>query len=495
MKRSSSTAERADAGGSTDYTRLYKAGAVLCYMGILVQLPYSLTSSMSEYPAGRILFFLLYFAGIPLGYAVQALSGKIFGLEQTALGDYSYEDSRRYYSFPKAFLCHFASAGVLIAVISLLGKYWYLYRSYYDYNSVIPLFVGLGTAAMTEVGGWLWFFPYNSLVSMSKIGVFGVILLILLILFFGRSAFGFGSVLDNVCLIFICLSIALFLLILNQSFITRSFGVGKLFGVNDNAKRYSVRIVGIYLAFVFGAPFLLTVVLRLLLFILKILGRASIAMMIGAMPSEKKNDPGSAVITDGGGNAQQLQTQPPLPGWYLILIVLALVLAGVVLYLLFPAFRKKAKHGIEKLRAFIRSLLSLRFNFRSRRRGKTENINYVDTEARTRKRNSAFFGRQDNTPDYRDFERRLDALPTLSRKLRYAYAVAARLLIHQNCQINPSDTPRELSKKVQKRSLIPDIGDLTEVFEQVSYREKEMEGSDAQNTLERLKVLVRQYFC
>ena len=492
MKLFSSTVkETVDAAKTTDYTRLYKCAAVICYTGILIQLPNFLTTMMSEFSRGRLVFFLFYLAGVPLGYAVQTFAGKLFGLRHITVGEYTYEDSRRYYKIHQAFLCHLAAVAALLFVNAFLTKNWTLYRSYEDYHSIIPLIVGLGTAFMVEAGGYLWFFPYNALISMRRIGPLGVLALIdfLAAVFNADAGRGWGFT-DLLCLLCLYLAVALFLLVLNQSFITRSFGASQLFGVNDNAKRYSVRIVGVFLCIVFGAPFLLVFAMKLVFSILKLLGRASVAVMIGRQPQARAEAP----VMDSMENAAGQLQQRTVVGWWLpVLVILGLVFLGIVSYMNFPGFRDKVKELWEMLRQLFRFLRTSHSDWRYRKRYRGENINYVDTEERTRKRSAAFFGRQDDTMSYRDFEKKLDSLPALSEKLCYAYAVAARLLQHQNCQIIKSDTPREIAGKVRRRSLISDIDHLTDVFEQLHYRESVPDASDAPLVLERLKSVVRQY--
>ena len=489
---SSRVRENADAARVTDYTRLYKCGAVVCYAGLFVQIPNFLTVLMSEYSVGRLVFFLFYLSGIPVGYAVQALAGRLFSISRTSLGEYTYEDTRRYYRFFEAFLCHIAAVLALIAVNAFLGKHWELYRSYEDYHSVIPLFVGLGTAFMVEMGGYLWFFPYNALISMRRIGPLGVLVLIDFLVSVMNAGSGIPHAgFDILNLSMLYLSVALFMLILNQSFITRSFGASQLFGVNDNAKRYSVRVVGVFLVIVFGAPFLLVLALKLAFSLLKMLGRASIAVMIGRQPQAAKTE--QVIVDSAEGTLERLPQHTVPGGWLILFIVLGLALVGLIVFLYIPTFREKFRTFLELLRRLWRFLCTSHSDWRRRRRFRGENINYVDTEERTRKRSAAFFGKQESAPTYRDFEKKLDALPSLSEKVCYAYAVAAHLLEHQNCQITRSDTPREIAGKVRKRSLVPGIESMTDVFEQLHYREASPDEQNAPRTLEELKAVVKLY--
>ncbi len=482
-KAKSPNAEHQVRNSNTDYSRFYQMGAVAVY--ILVALPFCAKFTMPYFGQWYLQWMmLLLFIGCALaGYGLQILGARIFRLHRKEMV-YTYEDTTRRYRFEQAIVVHLGTIVVFFLTMRLGWTLLYYFGNYYDEYSIVPYSIALFCAVMVELGGYLWFIPYNTLISMRRIGTIGILLFINFIVTGGgqHTLFGFIN------LFALCTTIALFVLLLNQAFITRPYGGKIARGINDEAKRYSARIVGIALACIAGFSIVtmsfITSVVSLWYAFLKFC-LAGIAKNNNADEREIRE----IYEQDLAGEVLKL---PRGEADYWIFVFGALCVISVVLLVIL--FTPGLKDKIHAWIAYLKEVLDFFFLPHSERRklrARQEYLNFVDTVEQTNTGGS-MVRPAEHIKTYTDFKRLLDAIPDNDDKIRYAYAVAAAQLRHQRCGVGLSDTPREIARKVADRGLIEDIDRLTADFERIQYENAPLDHSGTV-TLERLCTLIRGY--
>ena len=478
------TPDNAVKNTNTDLSRFYQMGAVAVY--ILVALPFCAKFTMSYFSQWYLqMFLIVLFVGCALaGYGLQMLGAKLFHLERKAKV-FTYEDTTKRYRPEQAILVHLGAIPIFFLTLHLGWTLLFYFGRYYDEYSIVPYSVALFCFVMTELGGYLWFIPYNTLISMRRIGTIGILLFINFIVTGGHQNALFG----NLNLLALCLTISLFVLLLNQAFITRPYGGKIARGINDESKVYSARIVGIALGCV-GAASVLTMSLI-----------AAVVSLFYAIV--KFCAAGMAVVDNADDREIQQIYEQDLAGevlklpkgqadyWATVFVILAVLSILVIVVLFTPSLREKVRN----LWAYIKEIFYFLFTPHSelrKTRTRREYLNFVDVVEQTNTASKTAIRPADNIKTYTDFKRQLDALPTNDDKIRYAYAVAAAQLRHQRCGVGLSDTPREIARKVRSHGLVDDIERLTADFERIQYENEPLVHS-GEVTLERLCALIRGY--
>ena len=468
---------------NSDRSRLYQTGAVAVYL--LVALPCCANFTMPFFSQWYLkLLFLLLFIGCALaGYGLQLLGARLFHMERKEQV-FTYEDTTRRYRPEQAIIVHLGAVPIFFLSLRL-GWLLLFHFGHYDSYSIIPYTVALFAFVMTELGGYLWFIPYNSLISMRRIGTIGVILFINCLITFSSPTSLFG-ILNLTAL---CMTIALFVLLLNQSFITRPYGGKIARGINDESKVYSARIVGIALGGVAAASVLMTSFIAAIVKLFYAIVKFCMAGM-AVVNSADDREINEIYMEDLAGQALKLP-RGQADYWTTVFVILAVLSILVIVILFTPSLREKA----QQIWAYIKEIFYFLFTPHSelrKNRSRREYLNFVDVVEQTNTASKTALRPADNIKTYTDFRRQLDALPTNDDKIRYAYAVAAAQLRHQRCGVGLSDTPREIARKVKSHGLVDDIERLTADFERIQYENEPLVHS-GEVTLERLCALIRGY--
>ena len=479
--------ERNSLESNTDYSGLYQAGAVACYL--LLVLPFCALLTLSYYPSTpiQLLLIAVYLAFGVAGYLLQMLGAHIFRLERKPQV-FSYEDTTRRYRFSQAIVVHLGAVLAVLLMLRVSRTLRFHLGIWDDGYSLVPPMTALSAFVMTELGGYLWFFPYSTLISMRRIGTFGFPLLInsLCSFFYGQ-----GSVFSFFNVAVLLLLFALFMLLLNQAFITRPYGGKIARGINDAAKGYSARIVGgaaalIVAASVVSMAFIITVVS-----IWYAIVKAITARWV-AQTTYDERAVQEVLQQDLAGEALRLP-RGQADYWVVVFVVLTVIAIVFLVILWTPTLRERVKELIAMLREFL-AFLFLSPSQRRLLRQKTtrEYLNFVDEVETTRAASQGSVLHADAFRTYAEFRRQLDVCSTMDEKIRFAYAVAAVQLRHQRCGVGKSDTPREIARKVKNHNLVEDIDRLTADFECLQYENGVLQHS-GQVTLDRLCALIHAY--
>lgn len=482
-RTSSSDPSRSLRGTNTDFSRLYKAGAVLCYLFAVLPFCEMFTIPTIRSVFGQAVVMLLYLAFGLFGYAAQMLGGRLLHIGRKP-EVYSYEDRTKRYRIEYAAVCH---VGAVLVYLMMLFLSRHLFSGWFEYDtqdSVFPYILAVFSFVMTELGGYLWFIPYNTLISMRRIGFIGFVLLCIFILHRMLGLQGISPVDTAVHALSLVCVIILFVLLLNQAFITRPYGGKIARGINDAAKVYSARIVGIALGFVgVASVFTMSVIVAvvniwyaILKFFLAQMKSRSAGGDMDAVKEVMDQDPAGEVLE---------MTYRQMDSWELVFGILAVI----SILCMIPAVRTSLITLWKRLKEILSFFLHPDRTHRQMQQ-KRENLNFVDVEEKTRKATHAAARRAETCQSYAAFTRRLDGFQTLDEKIRFAYAVAAVQLRHKNCGVRASDTPREIAGKVKRHGLIEDIDSLTADFERLQYENKTL-GHAGEETLARLCAIIR----
>ncbi len=472
---------------NTDFSRLYKCGATLSYL--LSALPFIAMFVLPTFGTayGIQLFLLLYLVlcGVA-GYGLQMLGGRLMHIERKP-EVYSYEDKTRRYRVEQALFCHIGAVALLLLSTQLGRIMTYHFAGYYDQYSLYPILIAMFAFFMTEFGGYLWFIPYNTLISTRNVAMMAFVLFGAHLLY---RMYGFGvgyPVVDFARYLSLIVILILFVLLLNQAFITRPYGGKIARGINDAAKIYSARIVGLALAIVAGMSVVAMAVLVALTRLGFAIGKFFLAQLVSSQTGGDMDRIEEVLATDYAGDLLDLPRQQ-MDNWVVLFIVLSAIIITFLIVLFTPALREKFKELI----AYLKEAFRLLFRTPHERRTKQtrETLNFVDIEEKTRVNLRGNIVRTDDIRNYADFAKRLEQFSTTEEKIKYAYAVCAIRLRHQNLGVRASDTPRELSRKVKERDLITDIDALTATFERLQYENAAL-GAGDENTLSRLCVILQ----
>ncbi len=482
--KKSNASDNAVKNTNTDLSRLYQCGAVAVY--ILAVLPFCTKFTMPYFGQWYLqLLLLVLFVGCALaGYGLQLLGARLFHLRRKE-AVYSYEDTTRRYRFEQAILVHLGTLSAFFLTMRLGWTLLYYFGNYFDEYSIVPYSIALCCAVMVELGGYLWFIPYNTLISMRRIGTIGVVLLINFLVTGGYQNTLFG----NLNLFSLCMTIALFVLLLNQAFITRPYGGKIARGINDESKVYSTRIVGIALGCVAAASVLM---MSLIAAVVSLWYAFLKFCLAGIAKNNNADDREIQEIyqQDLAGEVLKLP-RGQADYWVAVFAILAVISVVVILIFFVPGWKEKIRGWWAYLKEVFYFFFRPHSEWRTPRT-RREYLNFVDTVESTNAGNGTQRRPADHIKTYTDFKRQLDAIEGNDDKIRYAYAVAAAQLRHQRCGVGLSDTPREIARKVRERGLIDDIDRLTADFERIQYEDGSLEHSGTV-TLERLCTLIRTY--
>jgi len=479
---------------NTNYRFLYQAGAVVCHLLLYVPFPVILTVRYFEPQWIHALLFAFNFIFGLLGYGVQWIGMRILRVEKNRDEVFDAESSGKHYQASEAVLVHVLAVGVFFLMYTVGAAMVQTFSEQTVRQSLIPVLIAGGCAAMTEIGGYLYFVPHAVLVSLRQVYFSGVVcfinFIITLVYRLGKISFVF-STMNTLCLL---IMMGCFMLLLNQEYITKPYGGKVARGINDSAKGYSVRVVLIAIAAIIivsiAVMSLITAIVSMLAAILKFFVARAVAKKSYSGVEEVR---GVLDENIAGSVLQMSSSQTDI--WMVLFCIIFLIGILGALILMIPAMRAWAKRMLDAFKRFF-AFLFKRPQFRKRRRLiQRDYLNFVDTVEETRgARND---GRMDakDISDYKVFLNQLETYETIEKKIGFAYAVVAVQLRHKNCSVRMDDTPRQISEKVQKRNLISDIAELTSVFEQIQYEEKTFVQGDlhAQATLDRLCVLLSMY--
>ena len=447
--------------GNHDFSSLYKGFAVICYLFLTVHFACIMTLGLHTTADIHPLVFCYYLACALIGYGIQWLTGIIFRIVRPK-AENNYEDIKRRYKPLQAIPCHIFAI-IWFGIANDIGMAIYReYAIYFVRDSIYPMIFAIGGFILMEYGAYLWFFPYNVLVSMRSIAIVGVMMLIqtVVLVYVRGLPLGFYN-LSLVVTEF--LAILIYMVLLNQVFLTRQYD-NRVSYVNDAAKLYSTGVViGAASAIILMAQVVRVILIVLLKILEQILGRMFVEGETGTTP-----------ISYGGGygGMQKLfDGEDASNNGLIAMLLLGLLFVTLFIIIASPAIRERLLLLWERLLSDLAEFFKLKKKYR-----KTEPIEerFVDTVENLTRRT----GKHDGLPSLAAFERQLSRISTSEEKYAYAYSVYAKYMEQSHGRVLVSDTPRERSEKVRSDDRYPDAGQYAEVFEEVRYADGNVTGED-----------------
>ena len=443
--------------GNHDFSSLYKGFAVICYLFLTVHFACIMVLGLHTASPIHPWIFCYYFGCAMAGYGIQHLTGMIFRIVRPK-AENNYEDIKRRYKPVQAIPCHILAV-IWFGIANDIG--FEILREHaivFSHNSIYPLIFAIGGFILMEYGAYLWFFPYNVLVSMRSIAIVGVMMLIqtVVLVYVRGLALGFYN-LSLVVTEF--LAILIYMVLLNQCFLTRQYD-NRVSYVNDAAKLYSTSVViGAASAIILMAQVVRVILIVLLKILEQILGRMFVEGETGTTP-----------ISYGGGygGMQKLfDGEDASSNGLIAMLLMGLLFVTLFIIIASPAIRERLLLLWEQLLADLAEFFKLKKKYR-----KTEPIEerFVDTVENLTRRTE----KHNVLPSLASFERQLSRITEPEEKYAYAYSVYAKYMELSHSRVLVSDTPRERSDKVRSDERYPDAGQYAEVFEEVRYADKIM---------------------
>ena len=439
--------------GNHDFSSLYKGFAVLCYLFLTVHFACIMVLGLHTASPIHPWIFCYYFGCALAGYGIQYLTGLIFRIVRPK-AENSYEDMKRRYKPVQAIPCHIFAV-VWFGIANDLG--FEILREHaiiFSHNSIYPLIFAIGSFILIEYGAYLWFFPYNVLVSMRSIAIVGVMMLIqTVVLVYIRGGFGLGFY--NLSLVVTeFLAILIYMVLLNQCFLTRQYD-NRVSYVNDAAKLYSAGVVA-GAASIIG---LMAQVVRVILIVLlKILEQ-----ILGRMFNE--GETGTTPYSPGfgyGGMQKLFDGEDASSNGLIAMLLLGLLFVTLFIIIVSPGIRERLLQLWEQLLADLAEFFKLKKKYRPAVHVEER---FVDTVENLTRRT----GKRDGLPSLAAFERQLSRIVEPEEKYAYAYSVYAKYMELSHGRVLVSDTPRERTRKVCEDDRYPEAGQYAEVFEELRY--------------------------
>ena len=93
----------------------------------------------------------------------------------------------------------------------------------------------------------------------------------------------------------------------------------------------------------------------------------------------------------------------------------------------------------------------------------------------------------------RDFNSEMAGLKSDEEKLSYSYMVMISLLSELNTSLRAADTPRELAGKIAATMEFPQIGEITNLIEEIKYAEAAGDADTSARVLTSVRTMVERH--
>ncbi len=351
----------------------------------------------------------------------------------------------------------------------------------YRIDSPFPMMAAVGTFICLLTGIVLWFYPLEKIVNIRLVVPLGACSAALIIaIMISGTVF---SVLSSICffVLFVCV-----ILLLNQSYIARSYRGSVVSVMTPEARLYNMRLMLYMIGAVAAAGALIYVILS---------GGATLGLMIlfttlyqllnQSEYSEEVqyHDPDLAA---GEFRKSVFRGSPAAEFVFYIFLVI------LVLFIIFVVFRR-LREIAAGIGAWINEVISFWVIAKSFWvPTEIEILNYTDEE--TKLQDAAirdYHAMAERAQTYEDFLARLNALPTMDEKMSFAYSMMLRACRKAGIQLKTSDTPRQACEKL-RRFDIADSEELTAAFELVKYAEQDL-GERTAEAIQAMCAVVKKY--
>ncbi len=429
--------KRAAKKAAPEYNKVDAACKLIAGAGILM-FTLEIVSLMRNISGFYTVFLPPVAAGYIFGFLFQGFVLRRHGWRMKV--DRSWDGGTRYFVFRYS-LPTLAALGLAVIPVALL----------LPWSPV--MFIAAGC-----VGMYAMFYPYDRLYSMRQFFVYFSASMVICVLSLVFQAGGMATI----CF---CVQAACGVVILNQTCVTRSFDGAAVTKINDRARLANMRMIlaGLFLTLIAGvlAYMFLSGMYTLLKYIFF---TVLLSILRGSSSSTRHNFAG----TDGEGEYQNLLRQTSTGD----AINMVFAVAMILLIILFEVAtgNTAVKRFFEVIKGLIDAVLS--FFLGGERYAPPPEISYADTVVSTMTAASRRRERAEVIPErltVREYELNLRMMKSDEEKLNYSYRVMTNLIRGMIPELKPSDTPRELERKIRERMELPALSEITPVIENINY--------------------------
>ncbi len=278
------------------------------------------------------------------------------------------------------------------------------------------------------------------------------------------------------------------ILLMNQSYIMRSYKSLVVTKITATARLYSMRMILLCLTLSAAAGVLVFIAVnglyRVLLFLFYLTVYTIIIKNSNAV-QQKEIKTASEVVFEGDAMGE-MTNKMSLVGFVLIAIF-------AILFFLFGR-NASVRNIIDAIVRWFEEFVALFMGSRDHIR--EPEINYrdeVETLNKVKASRMQTALARSGKLTLREFNSEMAALKTDKERLSYSYLVMIRLLNELNTSLRRSDTPRELSEKIRATMEFPAIEDITNMIEQIKYADSKDDPLAAKRVLGEVRQMVERH--
>lgn len=454
------------------YSKIAKLLAVIAVILAVIPVLYAfLFAGLGRW--GTLISIGLPVVFISFGYGLQALCAKVVGYRKQDK-EIEVNGKLQYVNPGVAAFPMIVCAGLGVGIFYLEKYLLSLFEIRYDPYSVYIILIPAGLAAFAIAGAVFWFYPYDKLLPMSSLAVFGGIFMftfMLSILFLQVS-----TLLLTVCFI---LFFMIFMTVSNLRNIEESIKHAKFRMPENDFRSYNFALTVKYLVMTF---LIATLVFSCIY---------AVSSNIRHTPEPIEQERSELTAQDHGDMGIGNDAQDRLDAGIGIgddssgttftqLLSYIVVIGGLAALLLWLCFKKNL---FGKLFAFLSAVWGGFFEFVAElfniigRIGHKEEydfpLSYVDTEGAV----DPYVDYEASYGEYssllclsiKEFDRILSEKESIEEKYAYAYSTYCGLMRLGDNGVKDSDTPRVLTQKL-KAQRKADLAGATPVYEDIRYR-------------------------
>lgn len=441
---------------------------VLSFFGIYfivcaAVIPFFSTNILTVIATFAVLLVLMAF-----GYFLQAGFCAATGFKRE-LETRAYEPEYKYFKKNRAYPI-WAVIFFLSIFVSKLTDMYLLEQSkkptvVYDPDSLLPLIAAAVFFIVVALGAFVWFYPYNRIMTGAGLYTGLIVLSIIFALYSTMRAPGMGNV--GVCLIGYALC-AMFSA--NQYALGRTYRGTVVSFMTPKTRRYnmilSLGLIAVFLLILFGAYLIVNGVRVCVLFLLAALLRA------GATTDE--NDPEENVVGNISNVLWGREDAVHSANYWLFWVFVVFFFIGTALFLL----RRRAE--FRRFLAWLKATVVAFFEFLwipvrdSFDYGEEIFMNYHDEEIKLQHKDISAKRRGEGRArmTWLIFNAELRSKKNDEDKYRYAYSTFVDQLRQMPTFVKKSDTPRKIRDRLSASGRVAtkhEIEMITEAFEQIEY--------------------------
>lgn len=432
-------------------------------------------------PSSSNIILPLTVGGFCIGYVSQGLVLLFSGRRKEI--DRSWEGNVRYFSFPAALPCLAVCALLSFLCSKGLTEYFYmLFRKgvllYFDSYSLLTPVSVLILFAACAAGIYIQFFPYYRIITVERVVVCTGISLLCYLLSFANDSIAVCYMIYMICAV----------IVMNQSYVMNSYGSKAITRLTDKTRFTGLRIVLLYILLTSAAGILISLVVRGAFLLIKMIILILLFNIMQRTSGLSSFRPGE--ITDTVN--QSVLGENQFANISNIIFFMVLLIAGIVAVI---ALRSSIMQSIiEALSRWFEAFIS--FFLGSDKPSHERQISYIDTEesidTAARSAGPSASVSRSRQLTLRSFGMELASRRTDEAKLGYSYTVMIRLLAELNTNLHLSDTPRELSEKIQATMAVDSIAEITRLIEQIKYAERSADPNVTKAVLRRVCAIVEK---